>query len=429
MCFGIGRYYRVFTVENVYICIRHKRTSDIMYEKVNTLFRLNNVVPTVSPAILEAASTMAQYQSQIQMIDTSWVQHFARIQEVVEPMVESYRRIQEALAPTLESYNRRIEAMSGSLLEAATQRQQEIAKLAAGIELPITKMQLQMESYNKATSATIAKLSSVMETVQVEWAKNSAIYIEATKPLIHFAEQWDTGITNALRSLANVHISLPEMINAKVLRELSRFVADEEYTFDDVEISDDGELIIAGEQVQQNELKEGLFLDVLNRINESIAVQSGLIRRQNEKLTIQEETINILMLEVGKLKNSKLKWFLLNIILPIILGILINNLASPLLKSYTDIPVQQVKKMMKIATTESAIEPATLTNHRYVTTSTLKIWAGGYMKSPVIYYINQGDIVRVLNKRRNWTYVLYIDRNTGEVITGWTLTRYLKAFK
>lgn len=40
--------------------------------------------------------------------------------------------------------------------------------------------------------------------------------------------------------------------------------------------------------------------------------------------------------------------------------------------------------------------------------------------------LDTGYVVQIIEKKRNWTYVLYSDPSEGVVIEGWTNTKYLK---
>lgn len=384
-----------------------------MSTKLDTMLGLNYKVHAVNPAILGVINSINQNQAAMAMINSSWVQQIANIQG--------------AFAPIHEYYNKRLDLFSG-IRDIALQKQQELARIAANISLPLSKFELQTKVAHQVNQSAITKLASVIGESKIEWIKASTTYINSMKPLLDAASRWNSQISIALRSMNALNINILSNIDIAALRELSHLTSESDYNTNDVELREDGTLVIGGETINHQELTQTVILDTLNRLNGTISTQNKLFRQQNDKIESQEENINILLKEISNLKNSRLKWFLLNIILPVILSILVNNFASPILQPYTDLPVQMVKKIMKTVTINSSISTVELAAHRYVILDKLKIWNGSKIKSLVVTYLKQGEVVRILNKKRNWTYILYIDCYSGKHILGWTLTRYLKKF-
>lgn len=359
-------------------------------------------------------------------------------QEQMKILSDSWKNQLKFTTPSINvtaELSKQISSIISNFKAVSTVQQEEIAKFSATIAKTIGKMNLDISAYQSEFKAMTAKLSSVMNKPKVEWGITAAAYINATRPFMTALNGTDNEISAMLKSFSSLKFATTVKIDTDALQKLSESVTESEYDFDDIVINNDGTLAVAGGNVAVIELKEafteslnesGLF-DTLRNLNETIKEQSHLLRQQNDRLTVQEEVINRLMQQVSKLKGTRLAWIMQNIVLSIIIGLMINNFASPILQPFTDVLVQQIKKMMKIATTETAIKPVELNNHRYVTTNKLKLWAGRRMKSHVITYIHQGEVVRVLEKRRNWTYVLFIEHDSGELIAGWTFS-VLKGF-
>jgi len=65
-------------------------------------------------------------------------------------------------------------------------------------------------------------------------------------------------------------------------------------------------------------------------------------------------------------------------------------------------------------------------NFRIVSKEGLIVREGKRKDSRMVGQLDVGYIVQILEKRKNWTYILYSDYESNEVIEGWVYTRYLK---
>jgi len=68
-------------------------------------------------------------------------------------------------------------------------------------------------------------------------------------------------------------------------------------------------------------------------------------------------------------------------------------------------------------------------NFRIVTKESLIVREGKRKDSRIAGKLATGYVVQILEKKKNWSYVLYSDYENKEVIEGWTFTRYLKQIK
>lgn len=69
---------------------------------------------------------------------------------------------------------------------------------------------------------------------------------------------------------------------------------------------------------------------------------------------------------------------------------------------------------------------------RVVTKQDLVVREGKNKDSRIVGKLDVGNVVQILEKKKNWVYVSYVNRNNdevSEVIEGWTLTRYVKRIK
>ena len=68
-------------------------------------------------------------------------------------------------------------------------------------------------------------------------------------------------------------------------------------------------------------------------------------------------------------------------------------------------------------------------NFRIVTKDDLAVRTGKGMDTRIKGQLNHGDVVQILEKKKNWTYVSFSNYKNEEVIEGWVFTRYLKQIK
>jgi hypothetical protein len=369
-----------------------------------------------------ATEAIREFQEQMKLLNENWRSQL--------------KLTQPSIGVTTE-FSMQVSAILSSFRAVSAVQQEELAKFIATFAKTIGSMNLNTSAYQSEFKTIAAKISSVLNKPHAGFGVTTATYINATRPILEALKDKDSQISAILESVSSLKMAATTGIDTEALQKLSEYVAESEYDFHDVVISNDGTLAVAGVNVAVSELKDAFteslnesgLLDSLRNLNATVKEQSNLLRLQNDRLTVQEEVINRLIQQVCKLKGTRLAWIMQNIVLSIIIGLMINNFASPLLQPYTDVPVQQIKKMMKVATSEATYDPVILTNHRYVCFNNLKLWEGSRMKSPVITRLKQGAVVRVLSKKRNWTCVMYIDEGQQEPIVGWTLTRYLSTFK
>lgn len=68
-------------------------------------------------------------------------------------------------------------------------------------------------------------------------------------------------------------------------------------------------------------------------------------------------------------------------------------------------------------------------NFRIVTKDNLVVREGEKVDSGINGKLNSRDVVQIVKKKRNWTYVFYSNYEDDLVIEGWVFTRYLKEIK
>lgn len=66
-------------------------------------------------------------------------------------------------------------------------------------------------------------------------------------------------------------------------------------------------------------------------------------------------------------------------------------------------------------------------NYRIVTKDNLVVRTEKKKNSHIVETLHTGNIVQLIKKERNWSYIMYADPDNGDLFSGWTNTRYLKS--
>ena len=70
-----------------------------------------------------------------------------------------------------------------------------------------------------------------------------------------------------------------------------------------------------------------------------------------------------------------------------------------------------------------------LNTYRFVSCDNLNVRSKNTINSAVIYCLNKGDVVKIINKQKNWTKIEYKNDDETISVTGWVFTRYISKFK
>ena len=68
-------------------------------------------------------------------------------------------------------------------------------------------------------------------------------------------------------------------------------------------------------------------------------------------------------------------------------------------------------------------------NYRFVIANRLNVRQNPNTKSPIIDELFLGEVVRIIEKRKNWTLVEYKQEISQKEIRGWVFTRYIRKFQ
>lgn len=136
--------------------------------------------------------------------------------------------------------------------------------------------------------------------------------------------------------------------------------------------------------------------------------------------------------KVSKIKEKLpavflLLWFIQNIILPIFNSIEKDttiNIVLNEIKIINDLPKQNVRDIKNSLRSEYTISEPTINQVR-VATREIPVYQSNKVSSNILDKLIKNKPVIVLEKRRNWSYVIY-STEENEEMAGWVFTRYLQ---
>lgn len=163
----------------------------------------------------------------------------------------------------------------------------------------------------------------------------------------------------------------------------------------------------------------------------------------DEKLSIQEQLFKIW--ETFKNKNILVLFFVWQLLIsPILTPIKesydkwvyesISSIVESIKDStsYTDRKLlnKSIKKDVKneLTNNQDFNKTYVLNTYRFINCDSLNVRSKDTTKSRIIYSLNRGDVVKIINKQKNWTKIEYKNGDETVVITGWVFTRYISRF-
>lgn len=180
-----------------------------------------------------------------------------------------------------------------------------------------------------------------------------------------------------------------------------------------LEIRPDGAVTLGGESASALEVTEAVA-GLCSVIHEPDFFDSLWERLKDFKLPIQAVVL----------------WVLDRVLFSICLGLTI-NLFTPYIQSHFDQfsfkSRREVTQAIKTLPYEMHIND--LTAFRVVTGDRLRLRAKPSMKARVLDELHRGKLVRVIEKRRNWTRVEVQYEDADTPLQGWVATRYIAALR
>lgn len=331
---------------------------------------------------LERNFDLSMYQSEL-----------SRTFNIIAPQLEIIQLHTRSIAASLEltkalSNNQvrqmyRINASMQTALDATRQLGLSLTKIYTSINSPITELQ-----------------RTINQTLE--------LYKINLSPTIKALEQWQ------------VQFKELQKINFPKVEELLR---DAELTV--IEQDEKENWILDGQFVRREELEEAV-LEVLGH-QDVLVKQQPIVTLFNsivERLDKLEKTQKL-----GR--AQKIKQFVWATVISILINIL-SGYFEPFFETSQKIFYQEVMKhkniLLKQVRKEYKDKKYTfeeLKPFRMVSASQLPVRQTNTRNTKAVDMLHFGQVVRVIEKRRNWSLVAY-QKEDGEVIKGWVLTRYLE---
>lgn len=187
-----------------------------------------------------------------------------------------------------------------------------------------------------------------------------------------------------------------------------------QFAVDAIAVCEDGSLIVEDESFSFDEINDKIS-DIIDEVN----------RNEGTKHSFFE----IFFQEIDKLAKP-LRVILIWVVLPFIISVTA-GLATPHIQEMLRTKqnnkqtiVREIKKQ-----TPQHFNMRVLSHFRFVTATVLFVREGPSQKTKIIDELVLGQVVHILHKKKNWTFVGYTDQDTGEIHEGWVFTRYIKKFK
>ncbi len=157
-----------------------------------------------------------------------------------------------------------------------------------------------------------------------------------------------------------------------------------------------------------------------------------LLQRSVEVNQSLESYINCLIYEIKKQKDPFIQRLLSWLFFPLIVGLIL-SVVTPISEHYVNnylskdnrAQVKIIKQNANIAVTDLDL----LNEMRFVNTSSLNVRMKPSIKSELIGTLKFSTPIVVIEKKKNWTLVEWVNEEKGVSIKGWVFSRYLQKFR
>jgi hypothetical protein len=171
----------------------------------------------------------------------------------------------------------------------------------------------------------------------------------------------------------------------------------------------------------------------INYDSESININSLkiIIKDIIDNINIQNNYLHNIFLEIQKLKKPFLEKIIVWIIIPLLISIF-SSFINQSIKNYYNyhhINNKHIIKIIEKKLIKSNIDLEALRMYRIVMVDELNVRKQNKRSSTLLGKICFGQIVKEIERKKNWSHVEWIDDNDeSAVIRGWVFSRYLKKF-
>ncbi|ANO50063.1 SH3 domain-containing protein [Woeseia oceani] len=179
----------------------------------------------------------------------------------------------------------------------------------------------------------------------------------------------------------------------------------------DIEVGDDGSLVVSGEAVTSDEINSAL-VDFPREHSDPEEFYAQLFQK---------------LQSVSARVSRAIVFLLVTYILSVAA-----NLTTPVYqewwKELSSIEPKAAKREI-ISSAKDLYTSEELAGYRFVYATTLHVRKSGNRNAEIIDELYLGRVVRVIEKSRRWTLIEYHDSVAGENKQGWVFTRYLRTFR
>lgn len=164
---------------------------------------------------------------------------------------------------------------------------------------------------------------------------------------------------------------------------------------------------------------------------EVVHLVQSVTKGVSKALTLQEAVDQIVQ-AIRATKEPLHQRLLVTILWPVLFAIVfafVNPVADFYVKKWLEgTPKQEATKQVKEAAREVVGDVRLLNDYRFVSAQSLALKSGPKAKAPIVGQFRFGQTVRMLEKERGFTLVVWQSEDGKVELQGWVFSRYLKRF-
>ncbi len=317
----------------------------------------------------------------------------------LNPLHEQYERLERLIRPYRE-----LEAQMARLIEPHA----ELYKYALESASPFAQRHL--EAMRLLQPSVLSELERVRAAIESPALRQIEAVIQPQK---RFAEQLQRAISpysdlfDSLRKNVQSHAELYQQI-AERLDPLRKMLERLEEL--DITVTEDGRVTVGRNTVSAGDIESAL--DSLPESTEDVESFIGQFIDWLKRL------------------SEPVRYAILYVLLPYLVTI-IGNLTTPLYEDWWKEHSQLDKRVVKkeiVRKAQEQFDPSDLTAFRFVYATSLNVRSDPKRNAEILDTLITGKVVKVIERRRSWTYIEYYDDHLEENVTGWVFSRYIRKF-
>lgn len=301
-----------------------------------------------------------------------------------------------------------------------------------------TMQLLNLESSLRLGLSHLSKFSEISSSID-QTLRNISIATQSLNPSIInivYENQYHLQLSKAAIGLTKQIAQLNKLYDPEVfLSAFDNVAIQMEQIYSEIEISE------TGNDLDNTKLN---LLEVLeDAINESGILEKAKSQINEVQIHLQEKILLIYSYVITKYpKTSSItieafRSYIISLLISVAIGtssiISVTNTFNINIENASLITInihdtKIITKEIKHAVKKLPLDATALSSYRFVIIESLAVRRSPKMESEKIDKIPLGKMVRIVEKRRNWSLIEYMNQD-GEYVYGWTHTRYLEKFK